>query len=153
MSDITLGMGLIPDSTDEYNLGSEEKKWKIYGRNYGTISHNKDLVTKEYADGIIQVSETQPTIPSNQLWVNEVAGVPVEIPTMQEALALGISEASVGQGIKINSVDGDGVPVTWAATNFVEKNQGAANVGKILVVNNEGNLVLMTKSEWEALLA
>jgi len=41
---------------------------------------------------------------------------------MQEALALGISEASVGQGIKINSVDGDGVPVTWAATNFVEKN-------------------------------
>jgi len=57
MSDMTFKTNLIPDSNESYNIGSDNKKWKIYGRNYGTISHNKDLVTKEYSDGNLNIAK------------------------------------------------------------------------------------------------
>jgi len=58
MADMTFKANLIPNSNESYSIGSDSNKWKIYGRNYGTISHNKDLVTKEYSDSIIKISTT-----------------------------------------------------------------------------------------------
>lgn len=150
MSDMTFKANLIPDSNESYNIGSDSKKWKIYGRNYGTISHNKDLVTKEYSDNIVTISTTQPTAENNKIWINDSEeGIIVEVPTIQEAIALGVSNANIGQGIKISTIDADGCPVAWSPANFIELSFSSADVGKIPVVNSSGQLVLMTKSEWE----
>jgi len=56
MSDMNFKVNLLPNSNDSYTLGTEELKWRIYGRNYGTISHAKDLTTKEYSDAIVKIS-------------------------------------------------------------------------------------------------
>lgn len=161
MSDMTFKANLIPDSNESYNIGSDSKKWKIYGRNYGTISHNKDLITKEYSDSnlntaknysdnIITISTTQPTAENNKIWINDSEeGIIVEVPTIQEAIALGVSNANIGQGIKISTIDADGCPVAWSPANFIELSFSSADAGKIPVVNSNGQLVLMTKSEWE----
>lgn len=150
MADMTFQANLIPDSNESYDIGSNNKKWRIYGRNYGTIFHNKDLVTKEYSDSIIKISPTQPIEENNKLWINNSEeGIIIEVPTVQEAIALGVSNANIGQGIKISTIDADGCPVAWTPANFIELSYSSADAGKILVVNNQGQLVLMTKSEWE----
>lgn len=114
MSDMNFKVNLLPNSNDSYTLGTEELKWRIYGRNYGTISHAKDLTTKEYSDAIVKISTVQPTESQNKIWIKELqAGVPVEIPTVDEALALGILDAQPGQKIQIKSVDSLGQPTAW----------------------------------------
>jgi len=51
-TNMNFGTNILPISNDSLTIGSDNKKWKIYGRNYGEISHPKDLITKEYADSI-----------------------------------------------------------------------------------------------------
>lgn len=85
---------------------------------YGRISDNKDLITKEYADGVVAVGNTQPTASQTKLWINPgQGGAGVEVPTVAEAKALGITGAQVGQAAIVKTVDANGVPTSWEAGN------------------------------------
>lgn len=85
---------------------------------------NGDAYTFEDKNGrqktadLIAVSDVAPSSPDNKLWIKTSGSRGVLVPTVEEALALGIEGASVGQIPKIASVGNSGEPTTWTVTNY-----------------------------------
>lgn len=96
------------------NLGLESKTAASGGTDISLVTTGE----KYTWNSMITISETEPTDPNTKIWVAPTTATTVQVPTVAESLALGISNATVGNGIKIAAVDSSGNPTSWETADF-----------------------------------
>ena len=62
----------------------------VKGTDYWTVQDQNDIKSdvEDYVDDIIVVQDETPTSPQTKVWIDEIGGEPVQVPTYQEFTAL-----------------------------------------------------------------
>lgn len=88
-----------------------------------------------------EVSETEPTEENVNLWIDPSSNNTFNLPEIND------EEISTADTWSSNKINEEFDKLSQEIVNYLPKNQGASNVGKILVVGTDGNLVLTDMPE------
>ena len=99
-------------------------RYMVVNQDGNVEAQAKDVASTEYADGLIQMSETEPETAQTKIWIDLSASSVEYVPTMSEM-----------QSALATKLDG----------SFT-----TADAGKFLVVGSDGQITAVTMQQWQA---